>query len=310
MTTTHVVVATAYGAPDVLELREAPIDGPAEGQVLVDVKAAGVNPIDWKLYSGAFGTDPSALPMRLGLEVSGTVAAVGPGVDGLQPGDEVIAAGQIGGYAAQIIASADEVFRKPANLSFAEAAGFLLTGQTAVHLLEATNVTEGDTVLIHGAAGGVGLLAIQLAKARGAKVIATASPARHEQLRGYGAIPVEYGPGLLERVTAIGPVDVALDLVGTDEAADVSLALVSDKDRIATIAGFARAATDGFKALGGVGPDAGTEIRLAARPELIRLAGNGELDVTIDRTFPLAEARQAHEYVQTGHARGKILLVP
>ncbi|MBA0048638.1 NADP-dependent oxidoreductase [Mycobacteroides sp. LB1] len=310
MTTTHVVVATAYGAPDVLELREVPIDGPAEGQVLVDVKAAGVNPIDWKLYSGAFGTDPSALPMRLGLEVSGTVAAVGPGVDGLQPGDEVIAAGQIGGYAAQIIASADEVFRKPANLSFAEAAGFLLTGQTAVHLLEATNVTEGDTVLIHGAAGGVGLLAIQLAKARGAKVIATASPARHEQLRSYGAIPVEYGPGLLERVTAIGPVDVALDLVGTDEAADVSLALVSDKDRIATIAGFARAATDGFKALGGVGPDAGTEIRLAARPELIRLAGNGELDVTIDRTFPLAEARQAHEYVQTGHARGKILLVP
>ncbi|MFV8312404.1 NADP-dependent oxidoreductase [Mycobacteroides chelonae] len=311
MTTTHAVVATAYGASDVLELREVPIDGPADGHVLIDVKAAGVNPIDWKLYSGAFGTDPAAIPMRLGLEISGTVAAVGPGVDGFQPGDDVIAAGQIGGYANQIVTTADQVFKKPANLSFNEAAGFLLTGQTAVHLLEATNVTEGDTVLIHGAAGGVGLLATQLAKARGATVIATASAARHEQLRGYGAIPVEYGPGLQDRVSAIGSVDAALDLVGTDEAADVSLALVADKNRIATIAGFGRAATDGFKALGGApGADAGTEIRLAARPELIRLAGNGELKVTIDRTYPLTEARQAHEYVQTGHARGKIILLP
>ena len=97
MTTTHAVVATAYGASDVLEFREVPIDGPADGQVLIDVKAAGVNPIDWKLYSGAFGTDPAAIPMRLGLEISGTVAAVGPGVDEFQPGDDVIAAGQIGG---------------------------------------------------------------------------------------------------------------------------------------------------------------------------------------------------------------------
>lgn len=274
-------------------------------------RAAGVNPIDWKLYSGAFGTDPDKLPMRLGLEISGTIAAVGAGVDGLVPGDDVIAAGQIGGYATRVIAAADQVFKKPASLSFNEAAGFLLTGQTAVHLLEATNVTEGDTVLIHGAAGGVGLLATQLAKARGATVIATASAARHDQLRGYGALPVEYGPGLQERVSAIGPVDAALDLVGTDEAADVSLALVADKGRIATIAGFGRAASDGFKALGGgPGADPGTEIRLAARPELIRLAGNGELKVTVDRTYPLSEARQAHEYGQTGHARGKIILLP
>ncbi|CPW23199.1 Putative oxidoreductase [Mycobacteroides abscessus] len=166
-------------------------------------------------------------------------------------------------------------------------------------------------MLIHGAAGGVGLLATQLAKARGATVIATASAARHDQLRGYGALPVEYGPGLQERVSAIGPVDAALDLVGTDEAADVSLALVADKGRIATIAGFGRAASDGFKALGGgPGADPGTEIRLAARPELIRLAGNGELKVTVDRTYPLREARQAHEYGQTGHARGKIILLP
>ncbi|CPR30712.1 putative oxidoreductase [Mycobacteroides abscessus subsp. bolletii 1S-154-0310] len=311
MNMTQAIVATSYGGADVLEFRDITTPGPGPGQVLINVKAAGVNPIDWKLYSGAFGTDPDKLPMRLGLEISGTIAAVGAGVDGLVPGDDVIAAGQIGGYATRVIAAADQVFKKPASLSFNEAAGFLLTGQTAVHLLEATNVTEGDTVLIHGAAGGVGLLATQLAKARGATVIATASAARHDQLRGYGALPVEYGPGLQERVSAIGPVDAALDLVGTDEAADVSLALVADKGRIATIAGFGRAASDGFKALGGgPGADPGTEIRLAARPELIRLAGNGELKVTVDRTYPLSEARQAHEYGQTGHARGKIILLP
>lgn len=311
MNMTQAIVATSYGGADVLEFRDITTPGPGPGQVLINVKAAGVNPIDWKLYSGAFGTDPDKLPMRLGLEISGTIAAVGAGVDGLVPGDHVIAAGQIGGYASRVIATADQVFKKPASLSFDEAAGFLLTGQTAVHLLEATNVAEGDTVLIHGAAGGVGLLATQLAKARGATVIATASAARHDQLRGYGALPVEYGPGLEERVSAIGPVDAALDLVGTDEAADVSLALVADKGRIATIAGFGRAASDGFKALGGgPGADPGTEIRLAARPELIRLAGNGELKVTVDRTYPLSEARQAHEYGQTGHARGKIILLP
>ncbi|WP_162295235.1 NADP-dependent oxidoreductase [Mycobacteroides abscessus] len=311
MNMTQAIVATSYGGADVLEFRDITTPGPGPGQVLINVKAAGVNPIDWKLYSGAFGTDPDKLPMRLGLEISGTIAAVGAGVDGLVPGDDVIAAGQIGGYATRVIAAADQVFKKPASLSFNEAAGFLLTGQTAVHLLEATNVTEGDTVLIHGAAGGVGLLATQLAKARGATVIATASAARHDQLRGYGALPVEYGPGLQERVSAIGPVDAALDLVGTDEAADVSLALVADKGRIATIAGFGRAASDGFKALGGgPGADPGTEIRLAARPELIRLAGNGELKVTVDRTYPLSDARQAHEYRQTGHARGKIILLP
>lgn len=311
MNMTQAIVATSYGGADVLEFRDITTPGPGPGQVLINVKAGGVNPIDWKLYSGAFGTDPDKLPMRLGLEISGTIAAVGAGVDGLVPGDDVIAAGQIGGYATRVIAAADQVFKKPASLSFNEAAGFLLTGQTAVHLLEATNVTEGDTVLIHGAAGGVGLLATQLAKARGATVVATASAARHDQLRGYGALPVEYGPGLQERVSAIGPVDAALDLVGTDEAADVSLALVADKGRIATIAGFGRAASDGFKALGGgPGADPGTEIRLAARPELIRLAGNGELKVTVDRTYPLSDARQAHEYGQTGHARGKIILLP
>ncbi|MDM2033703.1 alcohol dehydrogenase catalytic domain-containing protein, partial [Mycobacteroides abscessus] len=141
MNMTQAIVATSYGGADVLEFRDITTPGPGPGQVLINVKAAGVNPIDWKLYSGAFGTDPDKLPMRLGLEISGTIAAVGAGVDGLVPGDDVIAAGQIGGYATRVIAAADQVFKKPASLSFNEAAGFLLTGQTAVHLLEATTVT-------------------------------------------------------------------------------------------------------------------------------------------------------------------------
>jgi NADPH:quinone reductase-like Zn-dependent oxidoreductase len=181
-------------------------------------------------------------------------------------------------------------------------------GATAWHLLTKTGVGMGDTVLIHGASGGVGLMAVQLATARGAKVIATASPGRHDQLRKYGAEPVAYGPGLAERVRAIGAVDAALDLVGTDEALDTSVELIADRSSIATIAGFGRAAELGIAAL--TGADGGQEIRDAARASLIELASEGKLEVTVDKVFPLDEAPEAHRYLQTGHARGKVVLVP
>jgi NADPH:quinone reductase-like Zn-dependent oxidoreductase len=179
---------------------------------------------------------------------------------------------------------------------------------TAWHLLTKTAVGTGDTVLIHGASGGVGLMAVQLAVARGAKVIATASPARHDQLRGYGAEPVAYGAGLADRVRAIGTVDAALDLVGTDEALDTSVELVADRGRIATIAGFARAGELGIAVL--TGADGGQEIRDASRADVIALAADGKLEVTVDKTLPLEEAPEAHRYLQTGHARGKVVLVP
>jgi NADPH:quinone reductase-like Zn-dependent oxidoreductase len=280
--------------------------------VLIDVKAAGTNPVDYKLYSGYMGRDPDKLPMPLGKEVSGVVADVAAGTDGytgpINVGDEVIATNVTGGYAERVIADASDVGHKPASLSFAQAAGLLLAGGTAWHLLTATRVEKGDTVLIHGAAGGVGLFAVQLAVARGATVIGTASSGRHDQLRAYGATPVGYGEGLADRVRAIGPVDAALDLVGTDEALDTSVELVADRGRIATIAGFARAQELGIAAL--TGADGGDEIRAEARPELIRLAADGQLEVTVDRTFPLDEAPEAHRYLQTGHARGKVVLLP
>jgi NADPH:quinone reductase-like Zn-dependent oxidoreductase len=258
------------------------------------------------------GRDPGNLPMPLGMEVAGVIAAVAPGTAGytgpLTVGDEVIVTNIRGGYAEQVIADASDVGHKPPSLSFAEAAGLLLVAGTAWHLLTKTAVGTGDTVLIHGAGGGVGLMAVQLAVARGAKVIATASPARHDQLRGYGAEPVAYGEGLADRVRAIGAVDAALDLVGTDEALDTSVELVADRGRIATIAGFGRAAELGIEAL--TGADGGQDIRDASRQEVIALAAAGKLEVTVDKEFPLEEAPEAHRYLQTGHARGKVVLVP
>lgn len=311
------VIAAAYGGPEVLSVVDEPTAEPGPGSARIAVRAAGVNPVDYKMYSGAFGRDPAKLPIRLGLEASGVVTAVGPGAAGpaglVQIGDEVIAYRATGAYAAELVAPAQSLVPKPAGLDWAQAAGLMLTGVTAWHALVATGVSEGDTVLIHGGAGGVGVMAVQLAAARGATVVATASPGRHDFLRELGAIPVAYGAGLADRVREVAPrgVDAALDLAATDEAVDVSLELVPDRSRIATIAAFGRAGAAGIKALGGgPGADPGTEIRNAARLDLARLAGDGKLRVFVSRTYPLADAAAAHEAIMTGHTTGKIALIP
>lgn len=312
-----VVVAAAYGGPEVLKLSDEPPGEPGPGQARIAVRAAGVNPVDYKAYSGAFGTDPARLPIRLGSEAAGVVTAAGPGAIGpagpVTAGQEVIAFRAPGAYAAELVVPAQALVPKPAALEWPEAAGLMLTGATAWHTLAATAVGQGDTVLVHGAAGGVGLMAVQLATARGATVVATASPARHDFLRGLGALPVAYGSGLEQRVRAAAPggVDAALDLIGTDEAMDVSLAVVADRARIATIAGFARGLAEGVKVLGGApGADPGTELRDAARLELARLAQDGTLRVFVDQAFPLADVAAAHRLIMSGHVRGKIALIP
>jgi NADPH:quinone reductase-like Zn-dependent oxidoreductase len=309
---TRAVFAESYGGPEVLALQDIELPELGPGQVLVDVRAAGTNPIDYKLYSGEMDDDPGNLPMPIGLEVAGVIAAVTPGATGytgaLTVGDEVIVTNIRGGYAEQVVANASDVGHKPASLSFEQASGLLLTAGTAWHLLTKTAVGTGDTVLIHGASGGVGLMAVQLAVARGAKVIATASPARHDQLRRYGAEPVAYGEGLADRVRGIGAVDAALDLVGTDEALDTSVELVADRGRIATIAGFGRAGELGIAVL--TGADGGQAIRDASRADVTALAADGKLEVTVDKALPLEDAAEAHRYLQTGHAKGKVVLVP
>lgn len=312
-----VVVATAFGGPEVLELIDEEVPPPGPGEVLIEVRAAGVNPIDHKLYSGAFGADPVQLPMRLGSEATGIVVAVGDGAVGTRGpigvGDEVIAYRAPGAYAEQLIVPGEAVVPKPPGMDWAAASGLLLAGGTAVHALDVTHVGLGDTVLVHAAAGGVGLLVVQLAVVLGATVIGTAGERNHDLLRRLGAIPTTYGDGLADRVRELAPdgVDAAIDCVGNDEAIDVSLELVANRSRIATIAGFQRGFEAGIKVLGGVpGADPGTEIRATARLQLVDLVAAGRIQVLVDSTFPLAQAADAHRAVMGNHTTGKVALIP
>jgi NADPH:quinone reductase len=313
--TSRRVVATAFGGPESLAFEDLDLPAPGPREVRLAVRAIGVNPYDVKMYAGP--GDPARLPLRLGSEAAGVVTAVGEGAADdrgpLAVGDEVIAFRAPGAYATDLLLADTALTRKPASLAWPEAAVLLLSGATAVHTLTRTAVGEGDTVLVHGASGGVGLYAVQLAALRGARVIATAGAGSHDLLRGLGAEPVTYGDGLLERIRDLAPdgVDAAVDLIGTDEAMDVSLALVADRERIATIVNFGRGAIEGVALLGGgPGADPGNALRDAARPELARLAGEGRLRVVMSTTYPLDEVAQAHRQIATGHTTGKIALVP
>lgn len=310
------VVAEAYGGPEVLSLVDAEVPPPGPGQVTLQAKAIGVNPIDYKLYSGAFGDDPSALPMPVGQELAGVVTAVGEDAEGpggaLSVGDEVIAFSVPGAYATELTVPASNVVPKPADLSWQTASGLLLTGSTAVHALSVVGVAEGETILVHGASGGVGLAAVQLAVAVGAKVLGTASEQRQHLVRQHGATPLLYGAGLEDRVRAAAPdgVDAVVDTAGTTEAVDVSLALVPDRARIVSVLAFDRGDT-GIKLIGGApNADPGTKIRAEAWRDLVPLAQLGKVEVVIARTFPLAEAAEAHRFLAEGHPGGKLVLLP
>jgi NADPH2:quinone reductase len=307
------VVAPAYGGPEVLSVVEADVPAPKAGQVVVDVRAAGINPVDYKIISGAMGDDPGRLPLPVGLEIAGVVVAVGPDAEGpggpVSVGDEVIAFPVRGGYADTVVAAAATTVPKPAALPWPQAAGTLLTGGTAAHTLQAVGVTAGETLLVHGGAGSVGQLVVQLAAQAGVLVVATAGQRSHDQLRGFGAIPVTYGPGLLDRVHAVAPdgVDAAIDTVGTDEAIDTSLELVADRSRIVSIAAFGRADA-GIVLLDKDDPE--TRVRAEAWRTLLPAVADGTVTVTVARTYPLADAAEALQFVRDGHANGKVVLLP
>jgi len=327
---TRAVVATAYGGAEVLEVVDVEIPEPGEGQVLVDVRAAAYNPADWKMYGGLWGADPAALPRRVGLEGAGVVSAVGPGVERFAVGDEVVIHPAGGSFAEQVLVREKALELKPAELEWPAAAGLLLAGATAWHALDAVGLgvdalpgseavpgegAGGDapTLLVHGGAGSVGSAVVQLAVARGARVIATSGASNEEYVRAIGAEPVRYGDGLAERVRELAPggVDAAIDTVGTSEAIDVSVELVADRERIATVAGLEYGAQHGIRLLGhGPGMDPGTEVRAAARKPLLELAGAGDLAVRVAEVFALDEVRAAHELIASGHAPGKVILVP
>jgi NADPH:quinone reductase len=214
-----------------------------------------------------------------------------------------------GGYAASVVAPATVVVPKPPAVDWTVAGSILLVGRTAAHALQVAAAKPGETLLVHGAAGGVGQIAVQLAVQDGVRVIGTARESNHDLLRGYGVIPVTYGPGLADRVRALAPdgVDAAIDTIGTDEAVDTSLELVADHRRIVSIAAFGRADT-GIVLISGDDPE--TNVRAESWRRLLAGAADGSLKVVVARTYPLAEAAEALQFVRDGHAGGKVVLVP
>ena len=314
MTKARAVVAPEYGGPEVLEVREVEVPDPGAGEVTIEVRAAGVNPVDFKLFSGARGADPEALPLPVGLEVAGVLSAIGPGTEiasgGGEVGDEVVAFRVSGGYSTSLTVAAADVFAKPAPLDFPAAANLLLVGGTAADMLRVVPAEGGTTVLVHAASGAVGVGLLQQLAPLGVRAIGTASPANFDEVSRFGGEPVAYGDGLEDRLRELAPEGfaAAYDCVGTDEAVDVSLALVAP-DRLVTIAASARAADEGFLAVGGSNAESAA-FRDSNRAALLAMAARGELVVPVGRTYPLDEAAEALTFLAEGHPGGKIALVP
>ncbi|OUC98076.1 NADP-dependent oxidoreductase [Streptosporangium minutum] len=291
-----------FGGPEVLRAMEIETPEAGEGQVRVRVRAAGVQPFDVAVRQGWMPAGVSGgLPRIPGNEFAGVVDQVGEGVRGISAGDEVLGFNLLNSYAEYVVVPAENVTAKPANMPWEVAGGFTAGTQTAHIALRQLGVGEGDTVLVHAAAGSVGTAAVQLARLWGATVIGTAREENHDYLRSLGAIPVAYGEGLLERVRALAPggVDMVLDGAG-GEALDVSLRLVKG-DRIVTLVEHDRAEELGVQLTRGV--------RLASRlAELAELYSDGGLTFHVRRTYPLDRAADAHREVETGHGRGKVVL--
>ena len=305
-------VAVQFGGPEALRSVEVDVPEPGAGHVTIDVRGVGMNPADAKHI--APGQDPRLLPLSIGFEVAGVVTALGPGTEFASGsgavGDEVVASQVTGGYTTAITARASSVFAKPATLSFAEAANLLLAGTTAAELLYRSRARAGETVLLHGAAGAVGASVLQQARLLDVRVVGTASRANFDFVSRFAGTPVEYGPGLLERVVGAAPAGIAaaLDTVGSREAGDVSLALVPDRTRVVTIAAAPRAKADGYVFIGASNRDSGP-FRARARSRILALAQRGDLMVPMAATFPFEDAPAALELLISSHPPGKVALI-
>ncbi len=302
------IVANHYGGPEVLELVELPDPKVGPDTVLVRVRAASVNPVDWKVVEGRLdGGFAVHFPLVPGWDVSGVVEAAGPAVHDYAVGDEVIGyarrddIGQ-GTYAELVAAPVRTLAPKPTSVGFGAAAALPLAGLTAYQSIRLAEVAAGETVLVHNAAGGVGGFAVQLAAAHGARVIGTASERNHDYVRALGCEPVAYGDGLVDRVRGVAPrgVDVVLDFIGGD-ALEASTAVLAPGGRLVSIIDAARVSE-----LGGrywfVRPSA------EDLGELSRLVDAGLLRIEVAREFPLAEAAAAQRLSAAGHTRGKIVI--
>ena len=292
---------TEFGDPDVLSIVQVSDPQPGPGQIRVAVRAAGVNPIDWKVRRGLMGGE---LPKRTGQEVSGIVDALGEGVSGVTVGDAVFGPAAGGGGAAEL-ALLEHWAALPDAVDFIAAAALPVAVETAERTLGLLGVGEGHTVLINGAAGAVGIAAVQFAVARGARVIGTASAANHDYLESFGAEPTTYGEGLAERVRALAPdgVDRAIDVAGSG-ALPALVALTGAVEHVVTISDYAGAEQTGVAFTGGPG----TERAWEALDEVVALIAAGDFSLPVAKTFPLERIADAHRESETMHVRGKLVL--
>lgn len=309
MNTMHAVRMHSYGGPEVLVHEEVPIPQPDTGELLVRVKAAAVNPVDWKIREGYLREMlPHRLPLIMGWDVSGVVEAIGPGVTRFRAGNEVFSRPDIlrdGAYAEYVVIRESEAAFKPVYIDHLHAAAIPLAGITAWKaLIETAGVLPGQRVLIHGAAGGVGSFAVQFAKNRGARVIATASEHNHDYLQRLGADEViDYRNVPFENL--VREVDVVFDTIGVDTQ-ERSWQVLKKGGMLVSIVSppsAELAANHGVRqAFVFIQPDA------AVLAELAKLVDAGKLRPFVEEVLPLAEARRAQELSQTGHVRGKIVL--
>ncbi|WP_243788675.1 NADP-dependent oxidoreductase [Saccharopolyspora gloriosae] len=296
------VVFEENGPPEVLRVVELDDPRPGPRQLRVRVRAAGVQPFDTGVRQGWPGF-PVEFPQQIGNEYAGVVDEVGAEVTGFAVGDEVLGWVFMSGLAEYVVVDETAAVRKPSSMTWEVAGSLSASGQTAYTALHELGVGSGTTVLIHAAAGGVGTVAVQLAKAWGATVIGTASEANHAYLKELGAVPVTYGDGLVDRVRALAPggVDAVLDGAGGQALRD-SIDLVSIPDRVATLVDH-----DLAEQLGARGIRAERSAQRLA--ELVDLHQRGELRLHVRSTFDLEHAAQAHRDVETGHGKGKVVVL-
>jgi enoyl reductase len=299
------VVFNRYGGPEVLEFVERPDPMPAPGQVLVRVEAAGVQPFDAMFRGGHVRQwAPAHFPQTLGNEFAGEVVALASDVAEFAIGDNILGWTLGNGYSELIAVPSAHCVKKPPEMPWDEAAALSASGQTASTALEALNVHSGETLIVHAAAGGVGSMAVQLAVAAGATVIGTASPDNHDYLRSLGAVPVDYHNDLTAALKVAAPegADAALIAVAEEAAITASLALVRDRQRVGTIVYEPTAERHGVRRIS-------TQRSRERLADLTARCEAGKLAVHVSATIPFSRAAEAHRLIETGHVRGKVVLI-
>jgi NADPH:quinone reductase-like Zn-dependent oxidoreductase len=296
-----------YGGEDVLRVVEVPTPEPGPWEVLVQVKAAGINPGEAKIREGLLRTwFPATFPSGEGSDLAGVVAQTGPGVVGVSVGDEVIGyTDSRASHAEYVIVDVRHLTPKPPGVPWEVAGALYVAGCTAYAAVRAVELAECDTLVVSGATGGVGSIAVQIAKLADATVVGLASPAHHGWLSDHGVIPVSYGDGVADRIgEAAKRVDAFIDTFGGDYV-EIALELGVEPARVDTIANFGAVEKYGVKAEGNA---AGASASVLA--ELAALAAGGRLDVPIEATFPLSAVADAYRRLAQGHVLGKIVLLP